>query len=143
VGFINGVRCVRKEYTSAPASFDTEVAMQTIAAAAGVAPRVLQATENTITMEQVYAAEVTADDLKSILAVYKSLDQLNIIHNSADPKNLMKTKAGKWVLVDFGEAREKRKGDSDCFNADISFTILCTRVGHTDEIDCKWMNSTV
>jgi len=141
VGFVNGVRCVRKEYFAAHGvhsdggappdrvNFDSEVAMQTVAAAGGMAPRILAATGTSITMEQVFAANVTADELVKIHGVYKSLDDLGIIHNSADPRNCMKTKAGKWVLVDFSNAREKVKVDDVFFNVNVSFTILCTKIG--------------
>tara|TARA_Y100000389_G_C17127049_1_gene348330 strand:- start:72 stop:551 length:480 start_codon:yes stop_codon:yes gene_type:complete len=129
VGFLKDVRCVRKEYFATHSRFDTEVAMQTVAAAAGVAPRVIAATETSITMEQVFAANVTADDLVDIHDIYKSLDSLGVIHNSADPTNFMKTEAGRWVLVDFSRAREKMENDDAFFNVNVSFTILCTKIG--------------
>ena len=134
IGMHNGVRCVQKVYKRHPKNFDREVEMQTLAGAAGVGPRVVTARADPgcdafITMEQVFAHAPTADDLVDIHALYIKLDALGILHNRAEVRNFMKKRDGSWVLVDYSDSRRTRESDIPHFNVDVSFTILCSRIG--------------
>lgn len=143
VGIHNGVRCVQKVYKNTPKHFDREVEMQTLAGAAGVGPRIVGARREPgadafITMEQVFPCTLTADDLVEIHALYVKLDAISVLHNRAEVKNFMKTFAGAWVLVDYSDARAGRLGDIAHFNVNVSFTILCSRIGG-DAVDAAFV----
>jgi tRNA A-37 threonylcarbamoyl transferase component Bud32 len=122
-----------------------EYGYQERAAAAGISPAVhsLDAKNKRIVMERLdrhlvqlcedQNGELTLDQQKQIVDLYKRLGELGIYHNDSNPLNFME-KEGRMYLIDFGFSKDisKAKGDmgpnpnmvNTCFFCDAIFVLL-------------------
>lgn len=132
---IDGKEYAKKEFKSSKSILrvKTEADFQKKAADVGVAPNVIEISTQRppyIIMEKMDCnvldviknqnGELTEDQQKNILSLYKRLDNIGILHNDSNPLNLMYS--GKdWKLVDYGFS--KKITTKHCTNPNLNITV--------------------
>ena len=109
--------------TKSSAKLSNEAAFQKLAASQGISPRVMavntthkyiimEKLEETIVdfMRRMYPEEGSKKPLSvahqhRIIEICEKLDQANVVQNDGNPLNLMMTKEGEIMVIDFGFAK--------------------------------------
>ena len=125
--------------TKSVTNIKREVDFQIKAAEVNVAPKVIDVNlkNKSITMEKMdktvlevlkdQDGVLTDDQQRKILKLYKKLDKIGILHNDANPLNLM-IKGDEWRLIDYGMTKKIGKTHKENPNLTICLRFLLNSV---------------